>query len=110
MPFIKEIMDCLSDHSPVREIVFQKSSQTAGTECALNWIGYIIDHVPSATMIVWPNENTIKKNSRMRLDPLIEACPQLREKVSEKKSRDGENTINYKSFPGGFLVLALLFP
>lgn len=106
VPFAREIMDCLSDHSPYREVVFMKSSQVSGTEIGLNWLGYIIDHCPAPSMIVWPNENAIKRNSTMRLDPLIESTPQLSEKVSEKKSRDGENTKNYKGFPGGFLVIA----
>ena len=36
---------------------------------------------------------------------MIDACPELLSRVSASKSRDGKNTINLKTFPGGVLRL-----
>lgn len=105
-PYLKDIMDSLSLHHPARKIVFMKAAQIGGTECGLNWLGYIIDHAPGPTMLVQPTEQMAKRNSKQRIDPLIEASSSLREKVKTKKSRDSGNTILQKDFPGGTLVLA----
>ena len=48
-PFLREIADCLSVDSPVREFDFMKSAQIGATVGILeNGIGYIIEHVRSA--------------------------------------------------------------
>lgn len=104
-PFLKEIMDCLSATSPVREITFMKGAQIGGTEAGLNWLGYLIDHAPGPILAVSPTVELAKRSSKQRLAPLIEECPRLREKVKDSKSRDSGNTILMKEFPGGLLVL-----
>ena len=38
-PYLREIMDSLSEDSPDKMIAFMKSSQVGGTECGSNWIG-----------------------------------------------------------------------
>lgn len=104
-PYLKEIMDCLSSDHPAREIIFMKGSQVGGTEVGLNWLGYIIDHVPAPTMLVQPTVEMAKRNSKQRIEPLIEGSPRLNEKVKEKRARDSGNTVLQKDFPGGTLVI-----
>ncbi len=41
----------------------------------------------------------------MRIDPAIENCPALREKIKSPRSRDSGNTMLMKEFPGGILIL-----
>jgi phage terminase large subunit GpA-like protein len=41
----------------------------------------------------------------MRIDPAIENCPVLREKIKSPRSRDSGNTMLIKEFPGGILIL-----
>ncbi|MFM2007250.1 MAG: hypothetical protein RLZZ09_2905 [Pseudomonadota bacterium] len=53
-PYLKEIMDCLSPHSPVERVVLMSGAQVGKTECGLNWIGYVIHHAPGPMMAVWP--------------------------------------------------------
>lgn len=105
VPFLREIMDCLSSMSPIQKVVVMKGAQVGGTECGNNWIGYVIDHAPGPMMVVMPTDSTAKKNSRIRIQPLIDECPSLKDKVSDAKSRDGTNTILQKDFPGGTLAL-----
>lgn len=104
-PYLKEIMDNLSSTSPIQEIVYQKGTQVGGTECGNNWTGYIIDHVPGPMMWVLPRVEDAKKNSKIRLAPLIESSERLREKVKDSRAKDSGNTILQKEFPGGMLNL-----
>lgn len=104
-PYLKEIMDCLSPRSPIQKVVFMKGAQIGGTECGNNWIGYIIHQAPGPMMAISPTVEMAKRNSRQRIDPLIEDCPALRKLVHPARSRDSGNTILSKDFPGGVLVL-----
>jgi phage terminase large subunit GpA-like protein len=102
---MRKIMDCLSYRETYKKVVFMKSAQTGGSEAAVNFIGYAIHICPAPIMMVQPNEDMYRKVSKGRIDPLIEMCPELKSRVSEKKSRDSANTINQKSFFGGVLFL-----
>lgn len=104
-PFLKEIMDNLSVLSPYIEIVFMKGTQVGGTECGNNWVGYVIDYAPGPMMLVMPRVEDAKKASKIRIQPMIEACTRLMQKVKEAKSRDSGNTLLLKEFPGGILAL-----
>jgi phage terminase large subunit GpA-like protein len=104
-PYLKEIMDCLSPTSPVERIVFMAGGQLGKTECGNNWIGYVIHHAPGPMMAVSPTVEMAKRNSKQRIDPLIEESPTLKELISPARSRDSGNTILAKEFRGGVLVM-----
>lgn len=105
-PYMRQIMKDLSTTSPVEKIVFMKSAQVGATETGNSWLGYIIDHAPAPTMMVQPTTDMAKRNSKGRIDPLIDECPQLKEKIAAAgKSRDKNNTLMAKDFPGGTLVI-----
>lgn len=105
-PYLKQIMDDLSAYSPVQEVVVMKGAQLGFTEAGNNWIGYIIDSAPAPTLMVQPTDEMVKRNSKMRIDTMVEATPRLREKIAPARSRDSNNTVNSKSFPGGILVMS----
>ena len=104
-PYLREIMDCLSPASPVQRVVFMKGAQVGGTECGNNWIGYVIHQAPGPMMAVAPTVELAKRNSKQRIDPLIEESQALRGLVRERRSRDSGNTVLSKEFPGGVLIL-----
>lgn len=104
-PYLKEIMDCLSPKSPIQKVVFMKGAQIGGTECGNNWIGYIMHKAPGPIMAVSPTVDMAKRNSRQRIDPLIEECTALKSVVSLPKAKDKGNTILSKDFQGGVLVM-----
>ena len=104
-PYLKEIMDCLSPKSPIQKVVFMKGAQIGGTECGNNWIGYIMHKAPGPIMAVSPTVDMAKRNSRQRIDPLIEECTALKSVVSSPKAKDKGNTILSKDFQGGVLVM-----
>lgn len=104
-PYLKAIMDCLSPTSPVERVVFMKGAQIGGTECGNNWIGYVIHLSPGPMMAVAPTVEMAKRNSKQRIDPLIEESPTLSSLIAPARSRDSGNTILGKEFRGGVLVM-----
>ena len=98
------IMDALCDPL-VNEVVWMKSTQVGASEILNNIIGYFIDLDPKPMMMVQPTETNAKDYGRKRITPMIQACPKLRDKVREAKTRQGGNTLTLKEFPGGFLKL-----
>ena len=104
-PYLQEIMDCLSPSHPCEKVVFMKGAQVGGTECGNNWMGFVICNAPGPMLIVNPTTETAKRTSKMRIDPAIENCPALRERIKSPRSRDSGNTTLIKEFPGGILIL-----
>ena len=82
-----------------------KGAQLGATEAALNWLGYIIHHAPGLALLVMPSLDMARRNTRTRLDPMIEATQVLREVIATLRSKDAYNSAFTKSFPGGVLVM-----
>ncbi len=104
-PYLRDIMDSLSPSSAVERVVFMKGAQIGATEAGSNWVGYVIHHAPGPMMCVWPTVEMAKRNSRQRIDPLIDESPALRELIAPARSRDSGNTMLAKEFRGGVLVM-----
>lgn len=81
------------------------SSQVGKSEFLLNCIGYAIDQDPGSMLYIQPNIEDAKKFSKRRIAPMVRDCPRLRRKVADAKGRDGANTTQEKSFPGGALSI-----
>lgn len=105
-PYLRELMDVLSDEHPCKKVVFMKPTQVGGTEVLNNAAGYVIHHSPGPTMVVMPTEKLAQRWSKQRLAPMIKASPVLRGLLRPASSRDGGNTTLMKEFPGGLLVIA----
>lgn len=102
VPYMREIMDCCSDPKTER-VAVMKAAQVAYSEAILNVLGYFIDQDPAPILLVQISVGEAAKFSKERITPMIEACPALRAKVAPARSRDSENTIEAKAFPGGHL-------
>lgn len=105
LPYQREIMDCVTDPN-VRKITWMKSARVGYTKVLNNIIGYCIDHDPKSILVVQP---TVKPDaegySKEEIAPMIRDTPCLRSKVSDVNSRNSDNTILKKRYPGGFLTL-----
>jgi phage terminase large subunit GpA-like protein len=97
-PYLSEIMDCLSTGSLWERVVLMKGAQLGATEAALNWIGYIIHHAPGLALLVMPSLDMARRNTRTRLDPMIEATPALREVIAAPRSRDAYHVLDELHF------------
>jgi phage terminase large subunit GpA-like protein len=98
-------MDALSVGSPWERVVIMAAAQTAKTEAAMNFAASIIHNTPGTTLFVQPTDAAAKRMVRTRIDPMIEATPELRERVAKRRGRNAGNTDQLKIFPGGALVI-----
>jgi phage terminase large subunit GpA-like protein len=98
------IMDAISD--PAAEtVVIISSSQIGKSESILNMVGYHIDHDPAPIMVVMPTERDAETWSKDRFSPMARDTPCLQGKIADPRSRDGNNKILHKRFPGGHLTI-----
>ena len=104
-PYMRDIMDALSPSHPAQRIVFMKAAQVGATEAGNNWIGFVIHQAPGPMLAVQPTVELAKRNSRQRIDPLLEDCPALADRIRPARARDSGNTILSKEFDGGILIM-----
>lgn len=103
-PYLRGIMDAISDPR-VETVVIMSSAQVGKTEVLLNTIGYHIHYDPSPILLVMPTEQIAQDFSKDRLAPMLRDTPVLRGKVKDARSRDSDNTLLHKKFPGGQITL-----
>lgn len=104
-PYLKEVMDAFNDPQVV-DIVLAATAQVGKTECLLNMLGSAIDLDPGSMIYIMPTSGTAQDLSKRRLAPMIRDTKRLKNKVADSKSRDSNNTILKKNFPGGMLTMA----
>lgn len=105
-PMLREIMDCLSIHSPVREVWVMKSSQVGITEASVNWIGYTMEYAPGPMMVLMPTLESRDKWKTQKLNPLLTDTPCIHDLLGGLRSRDAAHSKDMIDFPGGILFLA----
>ena len=105
-PILREIMDCFSVGSKVRDIAIMKSSQVGVTEAIVNVIGYTIHHAPAPIMVLMPTIESRDTWKAQKLNPLLQETPVIRDIMGGLRSRDAANRQDMIDFPGGVLFLA----
>lgn len=103
-PYHREPMLALSD--PRTEFtVLMFPSQDGKTEILNNFVGQRIDVEPGPMLVLQPTVTLAVAWSKDRLSPMLRDTPALRGKVQDARSRDSNNTIMHKRFPGGHLTI-----
>ena len=105
-PYLREIMRWLSPSSPVQLIWVQKGHQLGFTELLINFIGYTIHHSPAPTLFVQPTKPLMRRTVKQRIDPMIEAVPEVRALLPDRLAKTGGNSMTEKDFPGGVCIFA----
>ncbi|MBR8392552.1 phage terminase large subunit family protein [Burkholderia cenocepacia] len=90
----------------VHVITAMVSTQMLKTALLENTFGYFAHLDPSPMLLLQPKEDAAEQFSKERIAPLIRVTPVLRELVGTSKMRNADETLLFKSFPGGFLALA----
>lgn len=97
-------MDAISDPF-VEEVILMWSVQTGKTEAILNTIGRFAHREPCPIMWVLPSIEMATGVSKQRLEPMFSDTPALSGLLSDKRTRDAENSMRHKKFPGGFIIM-----
>lgn len=90
----------------VRTITAMTCTQTLKTELLTNTFGYFAHLDPSPMLLLEPKDEMASAFSKERLGPMIASSPVLRGIMGDRKSRSSDDTIQYKTFPGGFLAIS----
>lgn len=104
VPYQKAIMDAITDPEVV-DVSIMSSSQVGKTLIIICGICYYIDYEPTTQMMVMPTIADGEKFSKTRLAQVFAAIPQIAEKVADPKSRNSNNTILLKCYPGGSISI-----
>ena len=89
----------------VATITVMVCTQLMKTALIENAFGFFAHLDPSPMLMLQPKEDAAEQFSKERITPLIRATPVLRELVGTRKTRNADETLRYKSFPGGFLAI-----
>jgi phage terminase large subunit GpA-like protein len=104
-PMVREILLELSPNSKTEEVVVQKPTQLAGTTAAIIFLTGTADIAPGPSLCIQPTEALATSFSKKKIDPTVRSViansGRLKDKIKDQKSRDSNNTILEKTFPGG---------
>jgi phage terminase large subunit GpA-like protein len=89
----------------VKKITVMGPTQVLKTELINNIVGYFIDQDPAPMIVMQPTREMGEAWSKDRLDKMIRDTPVLSDKIKEKRSRESDNTLLHKSFPGGHVTI-----
>ncbi len=107
---MREIVDCLSESSPVREVAVMKGTQISFTVGTIeNWIGYTIDSSPGPMLYVTGDATLAETQMELRIDAMINHAGLTHKIAAQHKRKTQRKTGDIKTrkeFPGGFLIAA----
>jgi phage terminase large subunit GpA-like protein len=107
-PYWREVLDCLSPASPVREVYVLKGAQIGYTVAVLeNIIGYVIDCEPGPMLYISGDAGSAEASVELRVDRMIQSAGltgKIFPQVAKKANKKSGDTKNKKEFPGGFLM------
>jgi len=84
-------------------VTVMAGTQVVKTELLINAAGFFIHQDPGSILFVQPTQGAAEAFSKERFAPTSEATPVLAKLIARPRSRDSENTITHKAYPGGTL-------
>ena len=104
LPYQKGIMDAITDPN-IEQVTVMKSARVGYSKILNHIIAYHIHQDPCGIMVVQPTIEDASGYSKEEIEPMIRDTKVLTNLVSDAKTRDSNNTILQKQFPGGVLSL-----
>lgn len=108
-PYMREIADCLSIESPIRDIALMKGAQTCGTVAVLeNGVGYFMEHVKTAPMMLMTADAELAKyRLETNIIPMLqlsglEHCIKSTDESNARKTGRTDKKIEWVG--GGYLI------
>lgn len=100
LPFQRGIMDAITDPL-VERITLLKSARVGYTKIINATLGYYAHQDPCPLTVVQPTLDDAREYSKEEIAPMVRDVPVLASLVSEAKSKNEDNTLLKKLFPGG---------
>ena len=90
----------------VRTITAKTCTQLLKTSLLENILGYFSHQEPCPTLLTQPKDDSVRAFSKERFAPMVRSPPVLRDVLGATRERGGSDTLDFKTFPGGFLAMA----
>jgi phage terminase large subunit GpA-like protein len=103
-PYQHEIMDAFTQLG-IHKVVVKSASQIGKSDIMNNVIGRFAHLDPAFIMMIQPILDDARDYSKSRISPMIRDTKVLTKLFYDAKSRDSNNTILSKLFPGGRLIM-----
>jgi phage terminase large subunit GpA-like protein len=103
-PYQKEPQEALTDLE-VQVTVLYWAKRLGKTEIANNLIGSTVCQNPRNILVAYPTLDSATKWSKQMLTPMIRSTPALHGKFKDSGTRDANNTLLAKNFPGGTVTM-----
>lgn len=103
-PYQKEIMNAFTQPG-IHQVVVKSCAQIGKSDIMNNVIGRYAHLDPCAIMMIQPTVDMAEDFSKTRIAPMLQDTKVLNGLFFDAKSRDANNTILSKLFPGGRLVM-----
>lgn len=102
-PYQREPQESFLDRD-VQTTVLCWASRLGKTEIVLNLQGRTIDIDPKAILVCYPTLDSAQKWSKKFFEPMRKSTPSIARLIGDARSRDSDNTILSKSYPGGSIT------
>jgi len=106
-PYLREIADCLSDLSPVQEIIYMKGTQVGGTVGIIeNFMGYCIDHGLGPVLFISGDQAMAEESMSLRVDQMIDAANlqgKIKPNTTKKNQKNTGDKVDTKNYGGTFM-------
>lgn len=103
-PYQREIMNAFTQPGTWK-IIVMSAAQIGKSDLMNNVIGRYAHLAPAPIMMIQPTIDMAQDYSKSRIAPMIRDTKVLRNVFREAKSRESNNTILSKLFPGGRLIM-----
>lgn len=107
-PYLREVVDCLSQNHPARYIAVMKGAQIGfSTGVIESGIGWIMAQNPGNILFLSGHQELSEEAMNGKIDKMIDSCglrPLIKPSVQRKKNQRTGDTAKMKEFPGGYLV------
>lgn len=104
IPYQRGIMDAITEPS-IEMVSVMKSARVGYTKMLNHMIGYHVHQDPCSILVVQPTIEDAEGYSKEEIAPMLRDTPALLGLVSDAKSKDSNNTILSKMYPGGTLSI-----
>ena len=107
-PYLKEVVDCLSDNHPARIVAVMKGAQIGfSTGVIESGIGWVISQSPGNILFLSGHQELSEEAMNGKIDKMIDSCGLrhlIKPNVLRKRNQRTGDTSKSKEFPGGSLV------
>ncbi len=103
-PYQKEIMDAFTEPG-IHRVIVKACSQVGKSDIMMNVIGRFAHLDPAPIMMLQPTVDLAQDFSKTRIAPMIRDTRVLNNLFCDVATRDANNTILSKIFPGGRLIM-----